>query len=367
MKSFSSTIMAVLLAAALEQVSFAAPAPSPSYVIEEPASKQLIYTECRVTPAHMTSQCKGIATLEGLNRDPRELPGAPMGREIGVITHARPAIPARAPAHPQRTITMQEAIRRHYPPELLMQEFEVDVAAHCRIADDGRIDLCWLSASEPMAHIGFGKATAAVLSGVRFRSPLPRNRWQTIRIPWRMQGPPPQVIVTCRITRQFRTADCTTPPDRKYPGAARAVLDALAKRPLHLADAPAGRRIDIALLRAELGRASTIAGKGRATDYRPRMITRLSNVIPNIFPVMSDERRVDGDTLSVCKVTDEGHLNECWLAAESSHEATLRIKHLRLTQVVWLPRPTTQSPPYDQRIYRFRISWRFDVGAHSAR
>lgn len=292
----------VLLTVTLGQASLAAPAPSPNYVIEEPAPQQLIYTECRVTPAHMTSQCKGMATLEGLNRDPRELPGAPIGREVGVITRARPAVPARAATRPQRAITMQEAISHHYPPELLMQEFEVDVAAHCRIADDGRIELCWLSAREPMAHIGFGKATAAVLSGVRFRSPLPKDRWQTIRIPWHMQGPSPQVIVTCRITRQFRTADCTTPPDRKYPGAARAVLNALAKNPLHLAGAPVGKRIDIALLRAELSRASTIAGKGRATDYQPRMITNLPNVIPNIFPEMS-VRPVDGDTLSTCKVT----------------------------------------------------------------
>jgi hypothetical protein len=251
----------------------------------------------------------------------------------------------------------RELQRQYYPRAALPERLEGKASADCIARENGQLDTCWIKEEEP-AGAGFGGATLNLINLMKLASPLPANRRQSFIMTWSLPGPSDQVLVNCLVTPEFLTRECTTDPDADYPGAAQEVLSTLANQPLHMPNAPVGQRIEIALIRSELGMPQSIASPGSATPYKPVRVTALTGSdVLYYYPPISIRLEEGGNTDAQCKVADDGRLNECWIVSNQSNFERLGRAHLRLTEIVKMQSPTASSPAYDQRLYAFRITW----------
>jgi outer membrane biosynthesis protein TonB len=248
--------------------------------------------------------------------------------------------------------------RQYYPHAALAANLEGNASADCTVRDDGQLDNCWITNESP-ADAGFGEATLNVINLIKLTSPLPADRKRSFNMAWRLPGPTDQVFVNCLITPNFSTSDCTTDPDPDYPGAAQTVLNSLTSQPLRLFGAPIGQRIEIALIRSELRMPQTAGGnKSEAAPYKPARLTALnSDDVLYYYPAISIRLAETGHTDVQCKVTDDGRLNECWVAFNEKKSDRLGHAHLRLTEIIRMQPPTANSPDYDRRLYSFRVAW----------
>ncbi len=136
------------------------------------------------------------------------------------------------------------------------------------------------------------------------------------------------------------------------------MLNALSAQPLLLAGAPAGQRIDIALLRSELGKPQIAGGQEPVSaPYRPVRLTALrADDILYYYPSISIRLGEAGFTDVRCKVTDDGRLNECWVSNNQANSVRLARAHLLLTEIVRMQPPAADAPAYDRRVYAFRVA-----------
>lgn len=322
---------------------------------------------CLVDEKHTTTDCEAATGLNGsrlsaqfvetyLNN--KVLPDVPVGKRLWVMIKLREPVRGLPPDTAQPAVTalhLQDLQRQYYPRAALSAKLEGRASADCDVLENGQLDNCWVTDEMPAAS-GFGEATLKLINLMKLTSPLPVDRKQHFDLTWQLPGPADQVFVDCLITSDLMTSDCTTDPDPDFPGAAQAVLNSLASQPLHLLGAPAGQRLEIALLRSELGKAQSTGHGSATTPYRPVHLTALNaNDVLYYYPPISVRLAEMGHTVVRCKVTDDGRLNECWIAGGSF--ARLGLAHLRLTEIVRMQPPDASAPAYDQRLYAFQVTW----------
>lgn len=345
-----------------------------------PASDQSTYVfsswqagavgNCFVTEKHVTADCEPAPGVNG--RIPPALfvekylndqviPEAPAGKRVSVMIKLKEPPRGLPPTAAEATVTelhLHDLQRQYYPRAAFAAKLEGRASADCNVRDDGQLDNCWVTDETP-ANAGFGEATLNVINLIKLASPLPADRKRSFDMAWQLPVPADQVFVNCLITSDYMTSDCTTDPDPDYPGAAQAVLNVLTNQPLHLSGAPAGQRIEIALIRSELGKPQSIGGHGyETTPSKPVRLTALNgNDVLYYYPPLSIRLSETGYTDVKCKVTDDGRLNECWVAYNQNKWDRLGHAHLRLTEIVRMQPPTANAPSYDQRQYAFRVAW----------
>jgi hypothetical protein len=326
---------------------------------------------CTITENHMTTDCEAALGAEGY-RPPQMftdrylnnqiLPDAPVGKRISVMIKLREptlGLPPDASAPAVTALHLAELQRQYYPPSARKAKLEGSASADCSVRDNGQLDICQLTTETP-AGAGFGDATLNVINLMKLTAPLPADRKKSFTLAWRIPGPADQVFVNCLVAPDFTTRDCTTDFDPNFPDAAQVVRDSLVKQPLHLAGAPVGQRIEIALLRSELEKPQTSGDQGTApAPYHPLHLTALhGDDILYYYPALSVRLNETGYTEAKCKVTDDGRLNECWVSANPTNSVRLPHAHLRMAEIVHMQPPAANAPLYDQRIYTFRVNWK---------
>ena len=325
---------------------------------------------CFITEKHITADCDVEPGPNG-DRAPPEyvelllnhqaVPGLPVGRRVTVMIKLREPVQGLPPDRADAAITeihLHDLQRKYYPRAALAAKLEGKASADCTVRENGQLDICWITDETPVGA-GFGEATLSVINLMTLASPLPADRKQRFELSWRYPGPAEQVFVNCLMTPDSRTSDCKTDRDPDYPGAAQAVLNALSAQPLLLAGAPAGQRIDIALLRSELGKPQIAGGQEPVSaPYRPVRLTALrADDILYYYPSISIRLGEAGFTDVRCKVTDDGRLNECWVSNNQANSVRLARAHLLLTEIVRMQPPAADAPAYDRRVYAFRVAW----------
>jgi hypothetical protein len=325
---------------------------------------------CRITDKHKTTDCDAVPGPNGVALSDKfvdtylnnqDIPDAPIGKRVTVMIKLKESARGAPPDAAQTDVTeshQRELQRQYYPRAALAEKLEGKASADCTVREDGQLDDCWITDEEP-AGAGFGGATLNLINLMKLASPLPASRRQSFTISWSLPGPSDQAFVNCLITPELLTSACTTDPDVDYPGAAQDVLSALADKPLHMPNAPAGQRIEIALMRAELKIPQSVGTpEPVSAPYKAVRVTPLTagNVL-YYYPPISIRLEQGGNTDAQCKVADDGSLNECWIVSNQSGAERLGHAHLRLTGIVKMQPPTASSPPYDQRLYTFRIAW----------
>jgi len=326
---------------------------------------------CMITEKHMTADCEVASGADGY-RPPQMftdrylnnqiVPDAPVGKRISLMIKLREptlGLPPDASVPAVTALHLAELQRQFYPPAARKAKLEGSASADCSVRDNGQLDICQLTSETP-ADAGFGEATLGVINLMKLTTPLPADRKKSFDMAWRIPGPADQVFVNCLVAPDFTTRDCATDPDPNYPEAAQAVRDSLAKQPLHLAGAPVGQRIEIALLRSELGKPQTSGGQGTVpAPYHPVHLTALrGDDILYYYPALSVRLNETGYTDAKCKVTDDGRLNECWVSANPTNSVRLPHAHLRMAEIVRMQPPAANAPLFDQRIYAFRVTWK---------
>jgi hypothetical protein len=325
---------------------------------------------CFVTEKHVTADCEPAPGLNGylppaqfvetyLNN--QMIPDAPVGKRLSVMIKLKEPVRGLPPDAAQAVITelhLHDLQRQYYPRAAFAAKLEGKVSADCIVRDNGQLDSCWVTDETP-ADTGFGEATLNVINLMKLASPLPADRKQTFDMAWRLPGPAEQVFANCLITSDSMTSACTTDPDPDYPGAAQSILTSLTNRPIHLLSAPIGQRIEIALIRSELGKPQFVGSHGpESAPYKPVRLTALdANDILYYYPPISIRLAETGYTDVRCKITDDGRLNECWIAHNQNNSDRLGHAHLRLTEIIRMQPPAANSPVYDQRLYMFRVAW----------
>jgi TonB family protein len=325
---------------------------------------------CVITDKHVTAACNAAPQADGwvppdsfiekyLNG--MVIPNAPAGKRITVLLKLRePAtgLPPDVADSATTELHLKDLQRQFYPRAAMAAKLNGQASADCTVLENGKLDNCWITSEAP-TNAGFGEATLKVINLMQLTSPLPSDLKRSFAMTWQPPGPPDQVFVNCNISPEYLTSDCKTDAEPDYPGAAQAVLNSLSNKPLHLPGAPVGQRVEIALIRSELSKAQVAGTQGAATaPYKPVHLNALNaQDVLYYYPPISIRLAETGYTDVKCKVTDDGRLNECWVANNSAKFDRLGHAHLRLTELVRMQPPTADSPAYDSRQYAFRISW----------
>lgn len=321
---------------------------------------------CLITENHTTADCEPApapnesilpADLVDKYLNNQPIPDAPVGKRVSVLVKLREPVRGEPPDAAQAEITalhLRDLQRQYYPRATLSAKLEGKVSVDCAVLDNGQLDNCWV-ANETPTDAGFGDATLRLINLMKLTSPLPADRKRHFDMTWQLPGPAERVFVECLVTSEITTSDCTTDPDPDYPGAADAVLRSLKNQPLHPPGAPVGQRIEVVLIRSELGKPQTVAGEGvQTTPYKPVRLTPLNaNDVLYYYPPLSIRLEETGYSVARCKVTDDGRLNECWA---SGNFARLNHAQLRLTEMIRMQSPEANSR-YDRRFYGFQVTW----------
>lgn len=325
---------------------------------------------CVITDKHVTANCEAAPGLNGyIPPAPfveKYLNGlvilnAPVGKRVSVLLKLRePAVglPPDVADSATTELHLKDLQRQYYPRAAMAAKLNGQASADCTVLKNGKLDNCWITSETPTGA-GFSAATLNVINLMQLTSPLPSDFKRSFVMTWQLPGPPDQVFVTCDISSEYVTRDCKTDPEPDYPEADHAVLNSLSRKPLHLPGAPVGQRVEIALIRSELDKPQIVGSHEAATaPYKPVHLNALNaQDVLYYYPPISIRLAETGYTDVKCKVTDDGRLNECWVANNSAKSDRLGHAHLRLTEMIRMQPPTADSPVYDSRQYAFRVSW----------
>jgi TonB family protein len=174
-------------------------------------------------------------------------------------------------------------------------------------------------------------------------------------------APPPlseRVLVRCLIAADFTTRDCQTDPDPEHPGAAEAVLAALAAQPLRLPGAPQGERVMVSVLRSELAKPKRTTGRRGAMPYLLVAAAAPASILSRYYPEEAYRMKVEGRTSVSCKLAGDGRLDACWVLDEDPKAMGFGEAALRIVDELRYSPPRVAAPPYDEQSLDVRIRWK---------